>query len=226
MLKSILKIAAATTLFAGIHSLLASRAAKAKASKLLGERTRSGLYRPFYNAVAVATLGAAALYGLQVPDRELYKIRGPVAWLMHCVQFFFLLYLLYGAREIGFLRFAGVPNAVALLTGRQFIPSEPEGQGPVLENSLRMKMSGPFRLSRHPLNFAMLPIIWMMPRMTVNLAAFNLVTTLYSILGSVHEERRLKAAYGRAYADYQTSGVNFFVPSLTASTNIAAEGDN
>jgi protein-S-isoprenylcysteine O-methyltransferase Ste14 len=89
-----------------------------------------------------------------------------------------------------------------------------------------MKMSGPFRLSRHPLNFAMLPIIWMMPRMTVNLAAFNLVTTLYSILGSVHEERRLKAAYGRAYADYQTSGVNFFVPSLIASTNIAAEGDN
>ncbi len=66
---------------------------------------------------------------------------------------FFLLYMVYGAREIGFLKFAGVPNVVALATGQAFVPVEPEGQGPTLESPDKMKITGPFRFSRHPLNF-------------------------------------------------------------------------
>ena len=217
MSKSILKIAAATALIAGIHSLLGSRAAKEKASKLFGERMRNGIYRPLYNGLAIVTFGALGLYGLNLPDRELYRVRGPFSRLMHSVQFFFLLYLLYGAREIGFLRFSGVPNLVGLITGQPFIPIEPEGQGPTLKNSRGMKVTGPFRLSRHPLNFGMIPIIWLMPRMTVNLAGFNLITTLYLILGSVHEEKRLVETYGQAYIDYQKSEINFFLPSVAHS---------
>lgn len=117
---------------------------------------------------------------------------------MHSVQLFFVLYLLYGAREIGFLKFAGVPNIAALVTRQSFVPVEPEGQGPILENPNQMKITGPFRLSRHPLNFGMLPILWLMPRMTVNLVAFNVITTLYLILGSVHEENRFVETYGQA----------------------------
>ena len=212
MLKSIIKIVAATAFFAGIHSVLASKAAKKKASKLFGERTRNGLYRPLYNGLAIATFGTLSLYALRLPNRELYKIRRPFSWLMHSVQFFFLMYLLYGAREIGFLKFAGVPNVVALATGQSFVPVEPEGQGPTLESPDKMKITGPFRFSRHPLNFGMIPIIWLMPRMTVNLAAFNLITTVYLFLGSVHEEKRFVETYGQAYVDYQMSEINFFVP--------------
>ena len=217
MFKSIIKIAAATVVFAGIHSLLASKAAKEKASKLLGERTRNGLYRPLYNGLAIVTFGALGLYGLKLPNQELYRVRGSLSWLMHSVQLFFLLYLMYGAREIGFLKFAGVPNIIALITGQSFVPVEPEGQGPTLKNSNQMKITGPFRLSRHPLNFGMMPIIWLMPRMTVNLAAFNLITTLYLILGSFHEEKRFVETYGQAYIDYQKSKISFFVPSLARS---------
>ena len=65
MFKSIIKIAAATALFAGIHSLPASKATKEKASKLFGERTRNGLYRPLYNGLAIATFGGLALYDLK-----------------------------------------------------------------------------------------------------------------------------------------------------------------
>jgi hypothetical protein len=217
MFKSIIKIAAATVLFAGIHSLLASKAAKEKTTELFGERARNGLYRPLYNGLAIVTFGALTLYGLKLPNRELYRARGPLAWLMHSVQFFFLLYLLYGAKEIGFLRFAGMPNLAALLTGQPLIPIEPEGQGPILKNSKQMKITGPFRLSRHPLNFGMMPIIWLMPRMTVNLVVFNVITTLYLIVGSVHEEKRFVETYGQAYVDYQKSEINFFVPSISRS---------
>ena len=216
MFKSIIKIAAATAFVVGIHSLLASKAAKKKASELFGERIRNGLYRPLYNCLAIATFGALGLYGLKLPDRELYRIRGSIRWLMHSAQLFFVLYSLYAAREVGFLKFAGVPNVTALITKQSSVPVEPEGQGPILESPDQMKITGPFRLSRHPLNFGMIPIIWMMPLMTNNLAAFNLITTVYLIVGSLHEEKRFVETYGQAYEDYQkTNRINFFLPSLT-----------
>ncbi|MDQ4122369.1 MAG: hypothetical protein M3209_13095 [Acidobacteriota bacterium] len=214
MIKSVIKIAAATILFAGIHSLLATRAAKRKAIDLLGEQKRNGLYRAFYNAQAVITFGALVLYGISLPDRELYRIRRPLTWFTYSVQAFFLLYLLYGVRQIGFLPFSGVPNLVKLISGQTDIPKEPEGQGPALDVNGEIKATGPFKMNRHPLNFGMLPILWLMPRMTVNLAAFDLITTFYLIIGSLREEKRLKEAYGKAYIDYQKSGVNFFVPYI------------
>jgi methanethiol S-methyltransferase len=215
MFKSIVKIMAATALFAGIHSLLASRAAKIVATKMLSERQRNALYRPFYNAQAVITFGALILYGSKLPDRELYRASGLLAGLMRFGQVVSLLYLIYGARQIGFLRFAGVPNLLAFLRGQASVPREPEGQGPIIDVNGEMKATGPFRTSRHPLNFGMVPALWLMPRMTVNLAAFNFVMTVYLIVGSVHEEERLRATYGQAYIDYQRSGINFFVPSAS-----------
>jgi hypothetical protein len=211
--KSIVKIMAATALFAAIHSLLASRAAKRVATEMLSEWRRNALYRPFYNAQAVITFGALVLYGSKLPDRELYRASRPLAGLMRFGQAVSLLYLIYGARQIGFLRFAGVPNLLAFLRGQTPVPREPEGQGPVIDINGEVNATGPFRASRHPLNFAMIPALWLMPRMTVNLAAFNFVVTAYLIIGSVHEEERLRAAYGQAYIDYQRSGINFFVPS-------------
>jgi protein-S-isoprenylcysteine O-methyltransferase Ste14 len=206
---------AATALFAGIHSLLASRTAKRVATEMLSERQRNALYRPFYNVQAVITFGALVLYGIKLPDRELYRVSGPLARLMQFGQVVSLLYLMYAARQIGFLRFAGLPNLWALLRGQTSVPREPEGQGPILDVNGEMKATGPFRISRHPLNFAMIPALWLMPRMTVNLAAFNCVVTVYLIVGSAHEEERLRATYGQAYIDYQRSGVNFFVPSAS-----------
>lgn len=219
MFKSIVKIMAATTLFAGLHSLLATRAAKGVAAKMLSKRQRNAFYRPFYNAQAVITFGALVLYGSKLPDRELYRASEPLARLMRFGQAASLLYLIYGARQIGFLRFAGVPNLLALLRGQMTVPREPEGQGPILNVNGEMKATGPFRASRHPLNFAMVPALWLMPRMTVNLAAFNLLVTVYLIVGSVHEEKRLRATYGQSYIDYQMSGVNFFVPSASHSVS-------
>jgi protein-S-isoprenylcysteine O-methyltransferase Ste14 len=53
--------------------------------------------------------------------------------------------------------------------------------------------------------------------MTVNLAVFNVITTVYLIVGSIHEEKRFVETYGQAYIDYRRSEINFFVPSLTPS---------
>ncbi|HUR98711.1 MAG TPA: hypothetical protein VMZ26_11655, partial [Pyrinomonadaceae bacterium] len=133
MFKSIVKITAATILFAGIHSLLASRGAKKIATKLFSERRRNALYRPIYNAQAVIAFGMLVLYGLRLPDRQLYRAPAPLAGFMRFGQAVSLLYLIYGARQIGFLKFAGVPNLLSLLKGETSIPREPEGQGPAID---------------------------------------------------------------------------------------------
>lgn len=203
MWRSICKVVAASLLFGGVHSLLASRAAKKRAVQLLGERRRNALYRPFYNAQAVATFGALVVYCMRLRDRELYRAPRPLARLMQASQLALLLYLLWGARQIGFLRFGGAPNLLAWLKDSAHVPREPEAQGPAPDESARLRVAGPFRDMRHPLNFTMIPVMWLMPRMTVNLAAFNVVMTLYLVLGSVHEEKRLREAYGSDYAAYQ-----------------------
>ena len=224
MFKSIVKITGATLLFAGVHSVLASRGAKRIAVEMVGERKRNALYRPFYNVQAVITFGALVLYFMKLPDRELYRVPQPLSGLMRLGQLISVLYLLYGARQVGFLRFAGMPNLLALLQGKTTVPREPEAQGPVMDVNCEIKATGPFRTSRHPLNFAMIPALWLMPRMTANLAAFNSLLTTYLIAGSLHEEARLRATYGQAYIDYQKSGTNFFLPSI--SRLVSSKADN
>ncbi|MGB7923838.1 MAG: hypothetical protein WCF57_11395 [Pyrinomonadaceae bacterium] len=224
MWRSILKVMAATALFGVAHSVLASRGAKKTAERLVGERWRNALYRPFYLAQSVATLSALALYASRMQGRTLYRIRGPLAALMRTGQAASLGYAVYAAREVGIARMLGLPGSLALLRGDVDVPPEPEAQGPALNAYGKMGATGPFALSRHPLNLAPLMVFWLEPEMTTRLAAFNCVATLYLILGSAHEEMRLRAAYGNAYVEYQKSGVPFYVPSIYTKALSASSG--
>ena len=210
--KSVLKVAVATAAWAAVHSVLASRPAKDAAVRLLGQRRRDGLYRPFYVVQSVVTLGALGAYIWPLPDRVLYRARGPLAWLMHGGQAAAVLYALWAAKEVGLCPMLGVTSLAALLEGG-VVPREPEAQGPALAADGSVRATGPFAWSRHPLNLAPVPVLWLWPTMTAKLAVFNGVATLYFILGSRHEEARLRDAYGRAYTDYQESGVPFYLPS-------------
>lgn len=215
---SVLKVAAATAAFALVHSFFSSRPAKRAAARLLGERGRCGLYRPFFMAQTALTLGALWAYVRPLPDRELYRIPGNWRWITCAAQAVTVGYALHAAWLIGFSHFSGLANLRAWLRGDETIPEEPEAQGPALRPDGTVRTEGPFRWSRHPLDLAPVLVLWLMPRMTVKLAAFNGVTTLYFYLGAFHEEARLRVAYGEAYAAYQQSGCPFFVPSLNTQT--------
>jgi protein-S-isoprenylcysteine O-methyltransferase Ste14 len=212
MWQGMLKTAAATAAFGIVHSALASRAAKRTAEQALGSRARNGLYRPLYIAQAVAGTAALAAYVRRLPDRELYRVHGPMAALMRGGQFAGLAYMAWAAREVGLRRITGLAGLEAWAAGAGEVPREAEAQGPSPDADGRMRAVGPFRHSRHPLNLAPLSVFWLQPRMTANLLAFNLAATAYLVLGSRHEEQRLRAAYGRPYEEYLRSGVPFYLP--------------
>jgi hypothetical protein len=190
MWRSMLKVAAATAAFGVVHSLLASRTAKRAAARTFGERNRNGLYRVFYIGQSLVTFGMLAAYIRRQPSRELYRIKGPLAFLMHAIQAGALVYATLAASQIGLRRIAGLESLLAWL-GDGPVPPEPEAQGPALDDEGQRYAAGPFAWSRHPLNFSPLPIFWLMPRMTTNLLAFNAAATIYLVVGSLHEEARL-----------------------------------
>src|SRR5919199_1262602 len=212
MWRSMFKVMAATAAFGLVHSALASRAAKRAAARTLGERNRNGLYRVFYIGQSLVTLGMLAAYIRRQPSRELYRVEGPLAFLMHAAQAGALVYATSAAAQVGLRRITGLESFLAWL-GDGPVPPEPEAQGPALDGEGRRHAAGPFAWSRHPLNFAPLPVFWLWPRMTTGLLAFNTAATAYLVIGSLHEEARLREAFGEDYAAYQRSGVPFYLPA-------------
>jgi len=201
----------ATLVFAAAHSALASRLAKERAAHHFGERHRAGLYRLFYVLQTILLLSLFYAYVRRLPDRPLYRLRGPIVSLIYAGQAANLLFGLLAVRQIGWLRGLGLASAGAWLRGEMPSP-EPEAQGPRLGADGTMLNIGPFAWCRHPINFVGVPFFWLTTSMSVNRLAFNMVITLYLVLGSMHEEARLRAVYGPAYIAYQNSGVPFFVP--------------
>jgi len=216
MWRSMLKVAAATAVFGLVHSALASRSAKRAAASTFGERNRNGLYRVFYIAQSAITFGILANYIRRQPSRELYRVEGPLTLLMHAVQAGALVYATSAAGQVGFRRITGIESFLAWL-GDGPVPPEPEAQGPALDDEGQQHAAGPFAWSRHPLNFAPLPVLWLWPHMTTSLLAFNTVATIYLVVGSLHEESRLREAFGDDYDAYLSSGIPFYVPALDRS---------
>ena len=224
-MQTLIKTAIATAAFAAVHSALASRRAKRMAARMVGSERSEATYRVFYVSQGLLSFAALAAYCASLPTHTIYRVRGPGAWLLRAGQLAGAAQLLAGLRQVGVKRWAGVEKLQAWRAGAD-MPLAPVAQGPELSDDGRLDIGGPFRWSRHPLNFAGVPLFWMTPHMTTRRLAFNAVGTTYLFLGSLHEEARLRSVYGLAYERYRQSQVPFFWPGLsprTALQNLPAQ---
>ena len=197
-------------LWALVHSVLASKQVKDLIRRVAGSRYRDGLYRFIFNAQSLVSLLWAARLFSRLPDKDLYHARPPWSWLFRAGQVASLGALLSGIRVMGMLRFAGLTSLRDLLTGSDVRPA-PEAQGPPVGSDDEVVRAGAFRFSRHPGNLGALGYFLFLPRMTANRAVLVALVALYVVLGSMHEEYRLRAAYTAAYERYRRV-VPFLVP--------------
>ena len=176
----------AVALYGIVHSFLASKSAKAIAQRWLGASAGRG-YRLAYNIFAVVSLLPVLALPILLPDRPLYRIPSPWAYLAVAVQGMALLALLVGLWQTGVWSFLGLEQL----------------QRPVEGGESRLVVSGLYRWVRHPLYTAGLVFLWFTPLMTVNLLALYAGLTLYLVVGASFEERKLLREFGADYAEYR-----------------------
>jgi len=64
-------------------------------------------------------------------------------------------------------------------------------------------VKGPYRWIRHPLYFFTLIMIWSCPHLTADRLLFNVLWTIWLVVGSIFEERDLVRVFGNEYREYQ-----------------------
>jgi protein-S-isoprenylcysteine O-methyltransferase Ste14 len=98
----------------------------------------------------------------------------------------------------------------SLLLFGAFLFVDPLGVGPI-KDRLRGReptespfaVRGPYRWVRHPQYFFSLVLIWWYPDLTADRLLFNVILTVWIVLGTILEERDLVREFGDDYATYQ-----------------------
>lgn len=169
-----------------VHSLLASMGLKDVLRRVFGDGFMK-FYRLFYNVFAVISFLPILYLLAALPDRNLYEVPTPFAYLMRVGQAASALLLLIAVVQTDLLSFAGL---------RQLF--EEEKKGPLITGGL-------YRLVRHPLYTFSLLILWLSPTMSLNSFIVYSALTMYILVGIFFEERKLLREFGQEYARYRAT---------------------
>jgi methanethiol S-methyltransferase len=190
-------------IYGAVHSALAGWF-KPHFRARFGDRAYHGLYRIVFNAVATVTLVPVVLLILTEQENAspLWRLPASIDPLLWIVRLIGLAGVALSLLQIDTGRFLGVSQLRAYLAGAALpLPDEPLVTG------------GLYSLVRHPLYLFSLLVIWPVQVMTPAYFGFCAGTTVYFIVGSLYEERRLFAGYGQPYLEYRRR-VGWLVPLL------------
>lgn len=158
------------------HSLFASRRLKRWLRRVLPET----LLRSSYVWVASLLLMAACALWQPVPG-VVWSVTGGARLLPLASAAAGLYLTLAGVRRLDPLELAGI---------------RPVSSGPLVTR-------WPYSLVRHPLYLGWFLIVFGVPTMTASRLVMAVASSLYLVIAIPWEERRLLAAYGESYRDYQ-----------------------
>ncbi len=185
-----------------VHSLLASEGSKQWFTRRLDERAYHGLYRLYFNVLAVLLFIPIALMIVFYDNRIAWQFDLRWELPLMVLQAVGIIGLVLSLLQIDGGRFIGLAQANAYVSGDD-LPLPPEN----------LTTTGVYRLVRHPLYFFSLLIIWPVTTMTYAYLGFAIGTTLYMVVGSLYEERRMIEYFGQAYRDYRAQ-VAWIIPFL------------
>ena len=180
--------------FGALHSLLAAAWGQKILARVFGPATRLA-----YNLIAIVHLGAVWGFGQLLgaeSDRFAFPAGAPVAQALLVIAG--LAILAIALREFDLGRFGG------LWQMRHRVPPGSEGEHEALVTG------GLHRYVRHPLYSAGFMILWGLIRDPLSLAT-AVWGSLYLLIGTHFEERKLRRLYGKAYDDY-SKRVPPFIP--------------
>ncbi len=172
-------------MFGVVHSTLASTPVKSFAARVFGQKgTR--YYRLFFVMAAAVTSLAYFAPALLLRDAPFYQIPLPWRYLTLLIQLGAGILTIVALFQTSLLHFTGL----SALMGESSVPD-------------RLITNGFYRYTRHPIYLFSLILLWLFPVMTWNRLALAIGVTVYTLVGSLLEERRLAAQFGQEYLEYK-----------------------
>lgn len=178
------------TIFAAIHSLLASPAIKQRLRRQLNSQIP--FYRLAYNLISCVLFGWVMLAWQSTA--VLYLLPGIWSLVFHGLQAGILVAVFFCLKQTGLATFLGTD--------------------PGSEDSVsRLHSSGWYGIVRHPLYLLGMLFCLLNPVMTSRWIVLTLLSATYFIIGAWIEERRLLETFGASYRTYQQR-VPFIIPNF------------
>lgn len=201
-------LALAWTAYCTLHSAMISETATGFLKRKLGDSFR--FYRLFFNFIAVLTLIPVLRYSHSLGHEAIFRWEGvwsvPRYLLLACG----ILLVVAGVRHYDLGQFVGIGQLRGASSG-----GLAAGGG--------IDSSGVLGLVRHPWYTAVVLLLW---AGDLDMAALvgNGVLTVYIVVGTLLEERKLVHEFGDAYRSYQRQ-VSMFVPLMWIRRRMAPKLD-
>jgi len=170
----------------GLHSWLAAFSTKQLARRIFGAEI-DRYYRLIFISVAVLTLMPILTMVAFLPSRLLWVVPVPWRYLTLGIQFLAVIGILATIFQTDLLAFVGIKQL----------------RDPKVERKNALVRDGVYGIVRHPMYLFSLIIFWLFPFVTDLILAFFAASTLYFLIGTVPEERKLFEIYGEEYQRYQ-----------------------
>ncbi len=200
-----LTVALVWSAYLALHSAMISVTMTEYLKRTLGDGYR--FYRLFFNLIALATLVPVVVYSRSVKGEMLFAWEGPLAYLKWAVFAGGVLLFVAGSLHYDMLQFLGV---------RQIREG---ARHALMSRSGELDASGILGLIRHPYYTATILLFWA-GDITVTSLVVNVVVTVYVVIGTFLEERKLTLEFGDSYRHYQAR-VPMFVPFKWLRTRLA-----
>jgi len=175
------------------HSILVRRGFK----QWLGKFMPNVYHNVFYGL----TSGIALLLVLvfwQKSSTLMARAEGVIFWMLRALFCLSLAGFFWGNKSLGSFDMLGVKPLM------RYISNRPGKQQQIMAK-------GPYRWARHPLYLFLIVIIWSCPVLTLDRLLFNILWTLWIVIGTYLEDRDLHREFGSQYLEY-SSQVPMLIP--------------
>ncbi len=175
------------------HSTLVRPAIKHRFAKIIPEE--------YYSAFYGLTSGIALLLVLvfwQKSPTIIASADGILYWTLRGLFCICLAGFFWGNKALGSFDVLGVRRLM------RYIGNRPDKQQQIMAK-------GPYRWVRHPLYLFMIILIWSCPVLTLDRLLFNILWTLWVIMGTYLEDRDLHREFESQYHEY-SSRVPMLIP--------------
>lgn len=183
-------------IWCAIHSGMISVTATEYLNRRFGRHFR--FYRLVYNLVAIATIIPVILYGQSIQGHAIIRWEGCMIIVQVLLLIIAVLLFFTGARRYDILQFLGL---------RQI---RTETSHSILTQTGQLDTTGILGITRHPWYLGTIVLIWSRG-LDVSALITNVILTIYLIVGTFIEERKLLIEYGEEYRKYQEK-VSMLIP--------------